>query len=146
MPMAMQRTSDDPPSRQLKGYTPLSPQFISQPQQPLPPNQKCHRKTPRRRAGAAISAHVNMQDLQLHCCKSPLKVAQPCRRMSSDRSLSASDSALNGDNRWTPRQGEHGFDSGVRGNYQRRTKGSGRGETDCAGWGGQLSTRRHNNT
>lgn len=84
------------PSRQLKGYTPPSAPFISH-KQPLPPNQKCHWKTPRRRAGATISAHVNMQHLQLRCCKSPLKVARLPRHTGRDRSLSESASALSGE-------------------------------------------------
>lgn len=45
-------------------------------------------RTLRGRAGATISAHVNMQHLQLHLCESTLKVAQLSRHMSWDRSFS----------------------------------------------------------
>lgn len=63
------------------------------------------KKPPRRQARATISAHVNMQHLQLHCCKSPLKVAKLSRHISCDSSLSESASALHEDNHGICTQG-----------------------------------------
>lgn len=144
LPAALHRTTTDPQPAAKRLHLPFPP-FISHNQ---PPSTKLKKKelpikTPRRQVGATISAHVNMQHLQLHRCESPLKVAQLPRHISRDRSFSEAASALHMDNHGTLRKGEHEFDLGVWDNYHwsmRTKEKEGRG---ADGWQA-VSQNKHN--
>lgn len=140
LPAALHRTTTDPQPAAKRLHLPLP--HLSNTASLFHLTQNCPIRTPRRRAGATISAHVNMQHLQLHCCESPLKVAQLSRHINSDKSLSESAPALHVDNHGTLWKGEHEFDLGVWDNYQwsMRTKGGGRG---ADGWRA-VSQNKHN--
>lgn len=84
LPAALHRTTTDPQPASKRLHLPLL--HLSNTTSLIHLTKNCPIRTPRRQAGATISAHVNMQHLKLHRCESPLKVAQLSRHINWDRS------------------------------------------------------------